>query len=934
MNIAGKKQSGPGKKDGQPSLGTFLRIIVPLFLTFILFAVCVFLIFVPSLKHHLIEQKKAMVSDLNDSNCTLTASLLSEYHQRVLSGELTLEDAQHRAMDRIRNLRYGPKGEAFFWIIDQHRRVIVQPVMPWLEGKDLSSLTSPQVKQLIEECVRIANTQGSGCVKYHEPSPSSMGKAFPGLSYVRLFSPWKWIIGTGIDVADITDHIDAISGRIFRISAGFLVTFLVLSLYITAQSILSERKREQMGKALRLDSLRLKKLRELNQMAEASLSDLTEFSLSEAIQLTQSQVGYLVFLTEDEKEATLYTWSNDTIQDCKIIDKNGLCHQEKTKLWTQTVRKRETIIINDYQPKSEGDKFPAGHIRIIRYMSVPVFDRGRIVAVAGVGNKAEDYNDSDIRQMNLLMDGMWKIIQRKASEEALRQSEERYRLLMENASDIIWTLQLPDMHFLYVSPSVETILGYTPEQIQQLGLKDINIIAPEYLDRFIGMISEEMAKEGDSEVDPRRSWSTQVEQVRKDGSFVWTEIKASFLRDEAGRANRVLGVTRDITQRRRIERRLQQSQKMEAIGTLAGGIAHDFNNILSSILGFTELARLQCNADPDVIKSLDKIYSAGIRARDLIRHILIFSRQQEIRREPLVIMPLVKECLTFIRASIPKNIEIIQKLDAHDITVVADASQIHQIIMNLCTNAAHAMEGKNGIIEVGLKSIRIENWEEIRIKGLDPGNYIELSITDSGCGIPKPVMDRIYEPFFTTKDKGQGTGMGLSIVHGIVKDMGGGISAYSEPGKGSVFKIYLPAGTGKGESTVFPGLPLTKESGRILMVDDEEDIVISGRLILMTMGYEVTGVTDSLEALEIFKKDPQAFDLVLSDLTMPRMTGIQLIREIRKLRRDIPIILSTGFSDVTSAAAKKGGAFAVIMKPLIARELAEAVRAALNPKTL
>ncbi len=928
MKTADHNQTQLKKKMGRLPPNASLQIIFPLFLAFISFAVCIFLVFVPSLKQHLIEQKKAMVRELDDSNCSLTVSLLAEYHQRVLSGELTRKEAQSRAMKRIRSLRYGPEGKSFFWIIDRHQRVLVQPGMPWLEGQDPSLPMDPRLKQLIVECVRTASTQESGYVDYPGDSP---GITFPRLSYVRLFRPWGWTVGTGIDVADVKDHIDAITERIFRIFIGFLAIFLVLSFYIILQSILREQKRGQAEEAHRLDTLRLKKLRELNQMAEASLSDLTEFSLSEAIQLTQSRIGYLVFLTEDETGVKECTWSSDTTRDCEIPDKTEGCHQNNNKLWAKAVRERNTVVVNDYPQTASGSRFPAGHIRVTRYMNVPVFDRGRIVAVAGVGNKPENYNNSDIQQMNLLMDGMWKIIQRKASEEALRQSEERYRLLMENAGDIIWTLQLPDMRFLYVSPSVETILEYTPEQAQKLALKDI--IAPEYLDRFIGMISEELITEDDPSVDHRRSWVTQLEQVRKNGSLVWTEIKAGFLRNEAGQVDRILGVTRDITQRRRMERRLQQSQKMEAVGTLAGGIAHDFNNILSSILGFTELARLQCRKDPELIRSLDKIFFAGIRARDLVRHILVFSRQQEIRREPLAIMPLVKECLNFIRASIPKNIEIIRKLEAPDITVTADASQIHQIIMNLCTNAVHAMDGANGVLEIGLKSVRIENWEEIRVKGLDPGNYLELSVSDSGSGIPESVMERIYEPFFTTKAKGQGTGMGLAIVHGIVKDMGGGISVYSEPGRGSVFKIYLPAGTGKGESTVFPGLPLTKETGRILMVDDEENIVISGRLILKTMGYEVNAVTDSLEALEIFKKDPLAFDLVLSDLTMPRMTGIQLMREIRKRRKDIPIVLTTGFSDVEGIAEENGVA-AVVMKPLIARELVAVVRSALNPNSL
>jgi PAS domain S-box-containing protein len=928
--IVVKKNNNPVEYAKKMILAVPLRIIFPLCLTFILFAVCMFLLFIPSLKKHLINQKKEMIHELNGSSCSLTWSLLSGYNLMVLSGELTLEDAQARAIKRIRHLRYGPENEDYFVIIDKKNKVILHPSMPYLEGRDQTNVRDANGKYIYVAFVKAAQMKGSGYVDYLWQGKAYPLKKVPKIAYVKLFEPWGWVIGTSIYVDEIHSKIQVITQGVFKTFAGILSIVLILSVYISWQAMKIGKKGHQAEKAHRLDSLRLKKLRELNQMAEASLEDLVAFSLEEAIKLTRSRIGYLVFLNDDETALTLHTWSKDSIMKCNVPDKERIYQMEQTGLWGDAVRQRRAVIINDYKNMDSGQKkgYPKGHVKIIRHMNIPVFDGGKIVAVAGVGNKKENYNKSDVRQLNLLMDGMWKIIHRKRSEVALRKSEERYRLLTENISDNIWTLQLSDMCLTYVSPSIEKIMGYKPEQILNLSFKDF--MTQDSFKKLSMVVSEELKKENEPGSDPKRSRVIPLEQVRKDGSLVWTEITTCFLRDEAGKADRILGVTRDITERRQMERKLQQSQKMEAIGTLAGGIAHDFNNILSSILGFTELAKMRCTNDPAMKEKLDKIFASGIRARDLVRHILVFSRQQEVHRESIFIVPLLKECMGFLRASIPRNIEIVQDCKADGCTVMADASQIHQIIMNLCTNAAHSMRGKNGLLEVRLKQVEIEGWEGLPAKGLKQGRYLKLTVADSGCGIPKQIVERIFEPFFTTKGCGEGTGMGLSIVHGIIKDMGGAICVYSEPGKGTAFQVFFPVhrcrATDMSPSVRF----LTKGTGRILLVDDEENIVISGRLILMTMGYDVVGVTCSLEALDLFKKEPDRFDLVLTDVTMPKMTGIALSKEVLKIRKDIPIVLMTGFSEGVTSQIENIGAFGMVMKPVIARELAEVIHTALG----
>ena len=383
-------------------------------------------------------------------------------------------------------------------------------------------------------------------------------------------------------------------------------------------------------------------------------------------------------------------------------------------------------------------------------------------------------------------------------------------------------------------------------------------------------------------------------------------------------------------ERKWLQARLMQVQKLEAIGTLAGGIAHDFNNILSTVLGYTELAKMKLEQNQPITCELDEVLNAGIRARDLIRQILTFSRQADIQRTPLQIVPLIKETVKFLKASLPATVEILQDLDnSHDL-IMADPTQIHQVLMNLCTNATHALQDE-GWIEIRLRELTLDEEGSLAFKGLQPGRYLRLSVSDNGRGIPREIIDKIFDPFFTTKARGEGSGMGLAVVHGIVADMHGAISVYSEPGLGTTFHVLFPALEGDADMGEHPPLELRQGHGRILFVDDEQGILASGRGILEYLGYEVECHDSPTAALEVLSQHPKSFDLVLTDMTMPKMTGLELAAQIKEIRPDIPIILSTGFSMVISEERIANlGIRALIMKPLIAGELAETVYHALH----
>jgi PAS domain S-box-containing protein len=411
----------------------------------------------------------------------------------------------------------------------------------------------------------------------------------------------------------------------------------------------------------------------------------------------------------------------------------------------------------------------------------------------------------------------------------------------------------------------------------------------------------------------------------------WDELERRVEERTAELSRARVALEEEISQRKHAEEAMLRMHKMEALGTLAGGIAHDLNNILMPVMINTELALLQVPAGSSLAQSLGLVHEAATRGKELIKQIITFSRQKEQVRRPTDIAPVIRESLKFLRASIPSNVEIRDRVAANPGIVETDPGQIHQVVINLCGNAAYAMREKGGTLEVGLDNIEIDSGKGFRHLGLKPGPYLRLTVRDTGYGMDRKVMHRAFDPFFTTKKAGEGSGMGLAVVAGIVRSHEGAIDLESEEGKGTTFQILLPRSKSEcsREPILSDSLPRGDES--VLLVDDEEIQVDTVRRTLERLGYRVTGTTNPLEALELFRARPEAFDLVIVDQMMPHLTGDRLAERLLSIRSDIPIILSTGFSEVVSEEeAKAAGIREFVMKPYSIGEIATKIRLALR----
>jgi len=390
----------------------------------------------------------------------------------------------------------------------------------------------------------------------------------------------------------------------------------------------------------------------------------------------------------------------------------------------------------------------------------------------------------------------------------------------------------------------------------------------------------------------------------------------------------------DITKRKKAEKekielelQLSQKQKMEAIGTLAGGIAHDFNNILAAMQGYVELSLDDLPEGAPVRDNLEQVLSCGNRAAKLVKQVLTFSRTDQQEKELIQIASIVKEVLKMLRASLPATIKIRRKIEADSSTILADPTQIHQVLVNLCTNASHAMRETGGLLEVSLTNVTLESETQIGDECLGQGPYVKLSVSDTGCGMDKEVMERIFEPFFTTKKANEGTGLGLSVVHGIIKSHSGAITVNSTPGEGTTFDIFLPKVESDELQETEPPELTTRKKEVILLVDDEQMMVDVTKQMLERLGYVVVAKTSSVDALETFQEEPDEFDLVITDQVMPNLTGTQLSSELISIRPDIPVILCTGFGeDVSPDDVKSIGIKKFVMKPLSKQKIGTIIR--------
>jgi two-component system, cell cycle sensor histidine kinase and response regulator CckA len=686
--------------------------------------------------------------------------------------------------------------------------------------------------------------------------------------------------------------------------------------YFTGIGIdITERRRAE--HQIRLNEARLQSLYNISQYEAESIQDLLNFTLNEAVKLTESEVGYIYFYDEEKKVFELNSWSKQVMKECEVAEPQTLYELEKTGIWGEAVRKRKPIIVNDFRSPNPLKKgYPKGHVELHNFLTIPVLRDERIVAVVGVANKTKDYDESDVRQLALLMDAVWRIAEARRSELEQRRSATALEFAAEGViiTDIDGTIQ-------YVNPSLERMTGYARDEL--LGNNPRVLKSGVQEEAFYEQLWRTIKGGG--------IWNGRFVNKKKDGTLYTEDATISPVRDASGEITNFVGMKRDITDHLALSKQLFHAQKMEAIGTLAGGIAHDFNNLLQAILGYSDILLIKKARDDPDRKKLEVIQHAARDGADLVGRILTFSRKSESKIRPIDLNDEIRRVEKLLRRTLPRMIQIDLMLGEGLRIIDADPAQIEQVILNLGVNAQYAMpKGGQLLIETSNASL---SDEYLRTHlGATPGHYVLLAVSDTGVGIEPAVQDRIFEPFFTTKTNGEGTGLGLAMVHGIISQHGGYIRCYSEPGRGTSFKIYFPVSS----SELISDVTLTREmpafgTETILLVDDDDRIRGMGRQMIEMGGYEVITARSGEEALELYGSHGEEISLIVLDLIMPGMGGTRCLEELLRINAKVKVLVASGYSSIGLTDEEKGsGARGFVSKPYDAKDILGAIRKVLD----
>jgi len=680
---------------------------------------------------------------------------------------------------------------------------------------------------------------------------------------------------------------------------------------------ITERKRAE--EAIRRNVERLKAVVEILQYRADSVQDFLDYALDKAIALTRSKFGYIYFYDENCREFVLNTWSRDVMKECAVADPQTRYELDKTGIWGEAVRQRKPIVVNDFQADSPLKKgYPKGHVRLTRFLTVPIFYNGRIVAVAGMANKSSDYSETDTLELTLLMESVWKSVENM-------RSEGRIVLLgqMLDEAPASITIHDTDGRFLFANRATLSLHGYDRhEEFLAVNLHDLDVPESEAL---LAEHLRSIAETGEARFE--------VAHYRKDGSIFPLDVSAKAIQWQGEPA--ILSIAADISDRKQAEEesaklqaQLAQAQKMESVGRLAGGVAHDFNNMLAVILGQTEMALMKVPPTESLHRKLLQIQQCAERSVVLVRQLLAFARKQTVLPVVLDLNDRVGGMLKMLRRLIGEDIDLVWVPGAELWATKMDPSQIDQILANLCVNARDAIADV-GKITIETRNVSLDEDSCARCVECVPGPYVLLSVSDDGAGMGKEVLEKLFEPFFTTKAVGRGTGLGLATVYGIVKQNKGFIDVYSEPGQGTTFRVYLPRHEGEAREASRQGpVDLMRGGGEtILLVEDEPMLLEIGKSMLERLGYRVLAAGMPGEAVQAAEAHPDDIHLLMTDVVMPGMNGRELSERLLSLYPNLRCLFMSGYtSEVIAHHGVLDAGVPFIQKPFTLRTLSTKLR--------